>query len=166
MRTWDFGPIGPEDKTDSPSDVTASILSAAFLAVLVLLAWGVWRFGGVIASIIGAIARGGWTGLPKTASSVAGSLFMAAVVIVAASGFYWLRENVGRLYATIELSVAALTAFHASRELGIHPNRTQWLFALLGAIYLGVRAYDNFAKARTATRTADAAVITPRPNSG
>jgi hypothetical protein len=68
----------------------------------------------------------------------------SCIVLVIGFGFYQLRERKKLIYATIELGAASGTAFVNFPQLIEKPF--QAVLAIMGAIYITVRAFDNFYK--------------------
>lgn len=78
-----------------------------------------------------------------------GAPFVTAILVAAlGKAFYMIRENARRAYARLELGTAMASAFWASNKLAADSARTAGFFALLTAIYVAVRAFDNFDKAK------------------
>lgn len=88
-----------------------------------------------------------WANYPHFFESSLG--VSATVVVVSAIGaiFFTVREKALFIYAWMELGTAIGLTIEACYRIGPSQNKGALIVALLGAIYIVVRALDNFTKA-------------------
>ncbi|PTL79104.1 hypothetical protein DAT35_36460 [Vitiosangium sp. GDMCC 1.1324] len=72
-----------------------------------------------------------------------------SVALASGVGLYWLRKRSRRLYAALELGFALMAAW-TSLGYSTLLNETTKQVSIIGAIYLIVRALDNFAQGQKA----------------
>ncbi|OON67604.1 hypothetical protein [Hymenobacter sp. CRA2] len=80
------------------------------------------------------------------ATTVAGRLGIVGTLMITGFLFYVLREKARFIYASIELGAAAATAYIALNRLATNGDLYVALIAILGALYVCVRAFDNYNK--------------------
>ncbi|MFY2558391.1 hypothetical protein ACN469_12235 [Corallococcus terminator] len=128
------------------------LITLAFIAVSLM-----WNLG-VISKAVAFITSG------STVARVIGVIGIFSI----GSAFYWLRVNWRRLYAATEISIAILTAWVTLKDHVIMVDTSKQL-TLAGAIYLIVRALDNFMQGQEAATTkqkSHTATVTSLPASG
>lgn len=127
----------PGEKEEPPGP----ILTAFGVLVASVFAIGILRL-----LALGAITL--WDRFPYVASSLWGALAIGAVVALLGGFLFVLRETKRFFYASLELGAAIGVSAEACLRLGPTTSKSALVFALLGGIYIAVRAFDNFAKAR------------------
>ena len=73
---------------------------------------------------------------------------MAGAVAVTGGLLYCLRERARFIYAALEFGVAIAVAIESCLRIGPTSSKGALGCALLGSIYIVVRAIDNFSKAK------------------
>jgi hypothetical protein len=89
-----------------------------------------------------------WNDLPGYFKKPGVCFLAAPVTGLLGWGFFLLRKKRRFAYATLELAVACVTSYKSAVALGgaSVPDRWGYIFALLGSVYVAVRAFDNFDK--------------------
>ena len=141
----DFGKIARDEW--GSSDVSFDDYPAPFR----WFGYGFWIFGILgfpIYHTIDFLATG-WLNLPIILSTAKGKIGCSVAVVISGLVLYLIRKKHRFFYASLELSVAAVTAFYASEQLPENEDRFKWLLSIVGALYLSVRAFENFSKWKT-----------------
>lgn len=86
------------------------------------------------------------SGDASLATTVVGRLGIVTALMITGFLFYVLREKARFIYASIELGAAAATAYIALNRLATNNDLYAALIAILGALYVCVRAFDNYKK--------------------
>lgn len=110
----------------------------AFLAILAIVPLHFIYEGTIVA----------WSVLPDFAGTWYGSMICGVAVILSGWLFYRLRESRRFYYSVFEIAVAGFVAFEACMELATNRDRWHWMLAMLGALYIAVRGFDNYSKAK------------------
>jgi hypothetical protein len=88
-----------------------------------------------------------WVHIPTLFESQTSRFVSSLAIIIIGALAYWLREKRRFTYASLELSVAAITAYNAAIKLHKDNDPFTGILAFLACIYIVVRACDNFDKA-------------------
>jgi len=94
-------------------------------------------------------ARGGFYNLPYIVSDVNARTACVVIILLIGILLYWLREVRRLEYGCVELGAASATAFEVTTQLALSPQIatpetiSHTLLALMGAVYITVRGYDN-----------------------
>ena len=92
--------------------------------------------------------------MAEATASIWWPLGAGVVAIALGAALYALRESKRRVYASLELGTAAGMAMELTTRATGGTSTTAVVLGYFGAIYVAVRAFDNFAKARV-ERAAD-----------
>jgi len=133
--------VGDPDSSEnrigrSPSGPVSSGVTGFTLA---LLAFGVVRV---------VFERVPWKSLPAFISTFPGALLGGALVLGIGAALYLVRETQRFVYAYLELGSAFGAAVEACTRLASDVSQSTAAVALLGAVYIAVRGFDNLAQAR------------------
>jgi hypothetical protein len=105
----------------------------SFLAVLWLVSWA-----------LRTLTRSARQ-LPEFAQSHTPAVIAGAVLLFGLA-LYGVRQRWRAFYAASELGVAVATAYRSAAQLSIlHSDQMQWFLALMAAVYIAVRGFDNLA---------------------
>lgn len=124
---------GEKEEPLGPVGGTICLLVATGLAILVLRLL-----------LQGAISL--WERFPTFASSTWGAITVGAAVALLGAILFMIREKMRFVYASLELGAAIGVSIEACLRIGPTALKSALVFALLGSVYIAVRAYDNFAK--------------------
>lgn len=97
--------------------------------------------------------------IAEATESIWWPLGAGVIAIGLGAALYALRESKRRVYASLELGTAAGMAMELTTRAAGGTSTTAVVLGYFGAIYVAVRAFDNFAKAR-AERAAE---VTMKP---
>ena len=105
---------------------------------------------GLVVPVIRFLLQGAislWERFPTFASSTWGAIAVGTTVALLGAILFMIREKMRFVYASLELGAAISVSIEACLRIGPTESRWALVFALLGGVYIAVRAYDNFAKA-------------------
>jgi len=117
------------------------LLSFVFLIGFFWLAYALIRW--LAKSIMGVAER-----IQHTAADPFVAFTVGIAVLVFGALLYLFRERYRKIYAIGELAVASIVAAEVCYRYGADTTNPAFLITLLGSLYIAVRGFDNFAKAR------------------
>jgi hypothetical protein len=91
-----------------------------------------------------------WSRLSTIAATTGGALIISGLVVVLGGALYLIRERWRFAYSCLEIGSAFAAGFEACMRLAlqssIENSRVTLVFALLAAVYIAVRGFDNLGR--------------------